>query len=123
MLRSILIVDDDPALLEALSSMILMRLHDIRLHTAALPEDALNLINNHHYDIVLSDIRLPGMNGVDLLRRIRILRPTVPVVMMTGHGDATLRHEVMNAGAVGYLEKPFDRDLLIDQLQEALTKG
>ena len=62
MARSILIVDDDPALLDALTSMILMRLDDVHLQTAAVPEDALSLIARHNYDIVLSDIKLPGIN-------------------------------------------------------------
>ena len=123
MARSILIVDDDPALLDALTSMILMRLDDVHLQTAAVPEDALSLISSHNYDIVLSDIKLPGMNGLDLLRRILTLRPSTPVVMMTGHGDVTLRQEALNAGAIGFLQKPFDRNTLITQLQEAFGKA
>lgn len=122
MSRSILIVDDDPALLEALTSLISLRLDNIHLHTAALPEDALRLVAAHDYDVVLSDIKLPGMNGLELLRHIRSMRPTTPVVMMTGHGDATLRREALKAGAVAFLEKPFDRNFVISQLQDALEK-
>jgi len=103
--------------------MILMRLDDVHLQTAAVPEDALSLIASHNYDIVLSDIKFLGMNGLDLLRHILTLRPSTPVVMMTGHGDATLRQEALNAGAIGFLQKPFDRNTLITQLQEAFGKA
>lgn len=116
----VLIVDDDPALLEALPPMIGFRLANIDCETALSPEEALRLISTKHYDVIVSDIKLPGMNGLDLLRRIRSIRPQTPVVMMTGHGDDTVRQAALSAGAVGFLQKPFDRDELVRQLQGAL---
>jgi two-component system C4-dicarboxylate transport response regulator DctD len=120
MKRSILIIDDDPALLEALTAMIRFRLADVHLHTAAIPEDALRLMATREYDVILSDIRLPGMDGLTLLRRIRVLRPAVPVIMMTGHGSDAVRQAAMDAGAVSFLQKPFDRDELVQHLRAAL---
>ena len=90
--------------------------------TAHSPEQALRLLSSKHYDAILSDIRLPGMDGLELLRHIRSLRPATPVVMMTAHGDDTVKQAALQAGAVGFLQKPFEREELIRQLQVALHK-
>jgi len=118
----ILIVDDDPALLEALPPIIRFRLSHVDSETAHSPEQALRLLSSKHYDAILSDIRLPGMDGLELLRHIRSLRPATPVVMMTAHGDDTVKQAALQAGAVGFLQKPFEREELIRQLQVALHK-
>jgi len=71
---------------------------------------------------VITDVRMPGMSGVDLLRRLKELKIGMPVIVITGHGDVALAVEAMKVGAVDFLEKPFDDDVLLASVQSALKR-
>lgn len=69
---------------------------------------------------IVSDIRMPGMNGIELVRRLKTDGMTCPVILITGHGDVALAVEAMKAGAVDFIEKPFDDAVLLDAIRAAL---
>ena len=72
---------------------------------------------------VISDVRMPGMNGIELQRRIRVQRPALPVILISAHHDAEARRIAIDEGAVEFLYKPFDAANLIKLVQSALTKA
>jgi two-component system response regulator FixJ len=71
---------------------------------------------------VITDIRMPGLSGLDLLRRMRELKLAVPVIVITGHGDVPLAVEAMKTGAMDFLEKPFDDEILLSSVRSALNR-
>lgn len=72
---------------------------------------------------LLTDIRMPGMDGLDLQKTVTARFPTLPVIIMTGHGDVPLAVRAMRAGALDFLEKPFEDDRLFDAIARALAEG
>jgi FixJ family two-component response regulator len=71
---------------------------------------------------VVTDVRMPGMNGIELQRRIRLERPALPVILISAHHDAEVRRTAIDEGAVDFLYKPFDATDLLKIIQSALTK-
>lgn len=71
---------------------------------------------------LVSDIRMPGIDGLELQRRLKALRINLPVIIMTGHGDIRLAVEAMKSGAVDFIEKPFDDDVLLSAIRVALDR-
>jgi DNA-binding NtrC family response regulator len=119
---SLLVVDDDEVLLVAIQDTIRFRLPDVAISTSPSAEEAIRLLTLHNYDVALSDIRMPLMDGYRLLAHIRSVRPTMPVLLMSGHLDGGRDAEATRAGAFAILHKPLDRDVLISQLQLALQR-
>ncbi len=72
---------------------------------------------------VITDVRMPGMDGIELHRRIRRERPQLPVIFISAHYDDEIRQRALNEGAVGFLYKPFDASELLDVIQAAVTKS
>lgn len=71
---------------------------------------------------VVTDVRMPGITGIDILRKVSETKPDLPVIIITGHGDVPLAVEAMKLGAIDFLEKPFDDDLLIESVRAALSR-
>jgi DNA-binding NtrC family response regulator len=113
----VLVVDDEHNLLMTLGAN--LELEGFEVHTADTGERALELFREHDFDLVLSDIRMPGMNGVDLFRRLRAAKPEVPVVLMTAFALEGLVQEAIGEGAFTVLPKPFE----IDHVVGALTRA
>ncbi|MGB9401513.1 MAG: response regulator FixJ [Pseudolabrys sp.] len=72
---------------------------------------------------IITDVRMPEITGIDPLRRVKESGADIPVIVITGHGDVSLAVEAMKLGAVDFLEKPFDNDLLLSSVRSALSKG
>ncbi|MES9840058.1 MAG: sigma-54 dependent transcriptional regulator [Candidatus Thiodiazotropha endolucinida] len=85
-------------------------------------EDALKLIDNQTGGIVVSDIRLPGLDGLALLQRLQQMDATLPVILITGHGDISMAVDAMQKGAYDFIEKPFSSERLVDTVRRALEK-
>lgn len=115
----VLIVDDDPALLEALPETIRLRMPGALVETSAAAAPALRLIGTTDYDAIISDIKMPGMDGLSLLAQVRTLRPDTPVLLITGHGEHGLAIESLRAGAYDYIQKPIDREYFIASVGRA----
>jgi len=113
----VLLIDDDADLLRLLS----MRLHVQGLReTAASAEEGLARIAVEPPQLVISDIRLPGKNGLALFDEIRSTRPTLPVILLTAHGTIPDAVQAMSRGVFGYLTKPFDSKHLLEKIAQAL---
>src|SRR6266436_1953829 len=116
----ILIVDDDPALLQALPHTLSLRISGVQVDTSASAQGALELIQAQDYDVIVSDIKMPGMDGLALLAQIQALRPETPTLLITGHGEHQLAIQALRGGAYDFIQKPIDRDELVASLHRAL---
>jgi signal transduction histidine kinase len=116
----ILIVDDDAALLQALPQALSLRIQDVKVDTSDSASAALELIQEHDYDAIVSDIKMPGIDGLALLEIIRELRPDTPTLLITGHGEHDLAIQALRGGAYDFIQKPIDRDYLVAALQRAV---
>src|SRR5688500_2074645 len=115
----LLIVDDESALVTALVST--LREHGYTAVGATTPTDALELIRRQRFDIMLTDLHLPEMDGIALLREAQAIDPTLSVVMMTGFGSIDTAVDAMKAGAVDYIVKPFQLKSVLAILSRALS--
>ena len=116
----ILLVDDDVALLEALPQAILLRMNGISIDTAETAADAVERIREIDYDAIVTDIKMPGMDGLALLDEISQLRPGTPTLLITGHGEHDLAVRALRGGAYDFVAKPIDRDYFIASLERAI---
>jgi two-component system response regulator FixJ len=115
------VIDDDEAVRDSLE--FLLRSARIGVRTYASAADFLSVLPNVTSGCVVTDVRMPEISGVDLLRKLKDLNVGLPVIVMTGHGDVQLAVEAMKGGAVDFLEKPFDDDVLIASVQSALSRA
>src|SRR5690606_20571157 len=117
---TVLIVEDDPHVL--LGCQQALALEDIPSIGVASAEEALQRIGEDFPGIVLSDIRLPGMDGLTLLTRLKQRDASLPVVLITGHGDIGMAVGAMRDGAYDFMEKPFAPERLVDVARRALEQ-
>ncbi len=115
---TILLVDDDADLLHLLS--LRLRAAGYRVVSAASAEEALTRLATERPGVVLSDVQLPGMDGLRLFDEIHGRDPTLPVILLTAHGTIPDAVEATAKGVFGYLTKPFDAALLLAKVQSAL---
>ena len=117
----VLMVDDERRFRETTKKILAKKGFDTIL--AESGEDALEKIINHP-DVVILDIKMPGMDGHEALKKIKKISPDLPVIMLTGHGDKPSAREALVEGAFDYLSKPCDIDLLAEKIKEAChTRG
>ncbi|HEX3595042.1 MAG TPA: sigma-54 dependent transcriptional regulator [Polyangiaceae bacterium] len=105
--EQILVVDDEPNLRRVLSAQLARDGYDV--HTAEDGEQALGILAEHHVDLVITDLRMPKVDGMELLRRALAMDPELPVVMITAHGTVDNAVEALKTGAFDYITKPFDQ--------------
>jgi DNA-binding NtrC family response regulator len=116
----ILIVDDDPALLQALPEALRLRMAGVTVDTAESAFAALDRIAARDYDAIVTDIKMPGMDGLELLAEIRARRPGTPTLVITGHGENELVVRALRGGASDFIHKPIDRDYFVSSLRRAI---
>ena len=114
----VLIVDDEPNVRRVLGT--LLEQADWATTRAESGEQALDLVRAQDPDIVITDLKMPGMDGMELLGRIRTSFPEIPVIMLTAHGTVTNAVEAMKLGAHDFITKPFDRDDVVQLVRKAL---
>jgi two-component system response regulator FixJ len=112
------IIDDDEALRESLA--FLLRTAKLEVKSFDSAKTFLDALPDESLACVITDVRMPDMSGIDLLRRLRERKVGVPVIVITGHGDISLAVEAMKIGAVDFFEKPFNDDLLLASVHAAL---
>jgi DNA-binding NtrC family response regulator len=116
-IRTIAIVDDEADLRESVSQW--LELSEFTPVTFETAENGLKVISPTFPGVIVSDIRMPGMDGMALLRRIQTIDPSLPVILMTGHGDVPMAVEAMHIGAFDFIEKPFEPERLLDLCNRA----
>jgi len=117
----IYVIDDDEAMRHSLEFLLSAADFDVALFDHA--QAFLDALPGLEFGCVVSDVRMPGIDGIEMLRRLKGLACRFPVVMMTGHGDIPLAVDAMKLGAVDFLEKPFDDDRLIGMIDAALKRA
>lgn len=116
----ILIVDDDAALLQALPKALRLRMSPVDVDSCDSAPAGLERLAMAEYDAVVTDIKMPGMDGLALLERIQALQPHVPTLLITGHGEYELTIQALRGGAYDFIQKPIDRDYFVASLRRAI---
>jgi len=115
------VVDDDLAVRQSLSFLLASDGLPVRLHESA--SAFLERVGELSAGCIVTDVRMPGIDGIEFLRRLKAQGITLPVIVMTGHADVPLAVEAMKLGAVEFIEKPFDDDLFLAAIHSALAHG
>ena len=115
------VIDDDEVIRESLAFLLGTAGLEVRAYDSATA--FLSALPDIGAGCIVTDVRMPGISGVDLLRRLRELGIRMPVVVMTGHGDVQLAVEAMKIGARDFIEKPFDDETLLGAVRAALDDG
>lgn len=115
------VIDDDEAMRDSLDFLLGSANFDVTLFETA--QHFLDAVSGIGFGCVVSDVRMPGIDGIELLKRLKASHGTFPVVIMTGHGDVPLAVEAMKLGAADFLEKPFEDDRLIGMIDAALRQA
>ena len=113
------IIDDDLAVLDAICVLLRSKGFEVRPHSGArsfLDSD----LDSH---CILSDVRMPDMSGIELLRRLKAANDPRPIVLLTGHGDIAMAVQAIKEGAYDFIEKPFDNEFLLQAIRVALRRS
>jgi two-component system response regulator FixJ len=114
------VIDDDDAMRDSLS--FLLESAGFETHTYESAALFLDRVSSLDRGCIVTDVRMPGMNGLELTRHLKASGVSLPIVMITGHGDVPLAVESMKAGVADFLEKPFNDEALLQAIKGALTK-
>lgn len=112
------LIDDDEAIRTSLA--FVLEMHDLPARTYASALEFLEVAETVSSGCIVTDVRMPEMSGLELVRRLKERGLTLPVVVITGHGDVPLAVEAMRAGVVDFIEKPFDDEVLLRSIRMAL---
>jgi DNA-binding NtrC family response regulator len=116
----VLLVDDEEEFVKALSERLQMR--DVGSDTAFDGEQALEIVKGQEPDVMVLDLMMPGIDGMEVLRRVRKAYPQVQVIILTGHGTEKDAEEAERLGAFAYLQKPVNLDVLVKTMRKAYKK-
>ncbi|EKF17584.1 response regulator FixJ [Nitratireductor pacificus] len=114
------IVDDEEPVRKSLAFLLTMSGHAVRVHESATA--FLDIAGGLRQACLITDLRMPDLNGVELLRRLRDAGQMLPAIVISGHGDVPMAVEAMKAGALDFIEKPFAEDVLLDAVSRAVTE-
>ena len=110
----VLVVDDEPEFLDTVSQRLTLR--DFRVDTALDGEQALEKIQNNLYDVIVMDLQMPRLNGIDTLQQALTRKPNLQIILLTGHATVQKGVEAMRLGAMDFLEKPVDIEVLTEKI-------
>jgi len=116
----ILLVDDEVEFASALAERLELRSYDVKTANNAL--EALAVIHTHVPDVIILDLKIPGMDGIETLKTIKKIDPSIEVIMLTGHGDVQSVAEGMKSGVFEYIMKPVDIGELTVKIDNAMKK-
>lgn len=119
-LRMVHLVDDDEAIRRSVGFMLKTSGFHVRAYESGV--GLLKAVPNVEPGCILLDIRMPGMDGLEVQEALKGKGVTLPVIIMTGHGDVTLAVQAMKAGAVDFIEKPFEKSVLLSALEQAIGR-
>ncbi|MFO1014220.1 MAG: response regulator FixJ [Caulobacteraceae bacterium] len=114
------VIDDDDAMRDSLGFLLEMQGFDCRLYESA--DRFVKELPNLEPGCIITDIRMPGLSGLELVQKLKEAKVALPVIVVTGHGDVSLAVEAMKAGVVDFLEKPFPDDVLLASVNDALAR-
>jgi DNA-binding response OmpR family regulator len=118
-----LIVDDEESLVFFLEQTLLIEFPGSRVDAAYSGEEGLSLLAERAYDLILADLRMPGFDGLELIKGVRYLNPTIPIILMTGYGSKVLRTKAAQLGVNYYFDKPFDVREMLAAVQQLVSDG
>jgi DNA-binding response OmpR family regulator len=116
----VLLVDDEEEFVKALAERLKMR--DLRSDTVLDGEEALSYVEGQEPDVMVLDLRMPGIDGMQVLRQVRKAYPNIQVIILTGHGTEKDEEEAKRLGAFDYLEKPVNLDVLVKKMRAAYRR-
>src|SRR5690606_33940960 len=116
----ILCVDDEDVILDSFRKILV--LDGYAVDTVTKGQEALKLIQNHHYDFVFTDLKMPEMDGVEVTKAVKHLRPDIDVIIITGYASVETAVETMKYGAMDYVQKPFTDEELLAFVKKAVVK-
>jgi DNA-binding response OmpR family regulator len=116
----VLLVDDEEEFVKALAERLKMR--DLRSDTVLDGEEALSYVEGQEPDVMVLDLKMPGIDGMEVLRQVRKAYPKIQVIILTGHGSEKHEEEAKRLGAFDYLEKPVNLDVLVKKMKAAYRR-
>jgi len=117
---NVLLVDDEEQFLDVLSQRLEAR--GLKVKAVTNGEDAVNQVEDRNFDAIIVDLAMPGIDGIETLKRIKEKRPDLEIIMLTGHATVKSGIEAMKLGADDFLEKPVDLNVLLEKIGEAKNK-
>jgi two-component system response regulator FixJ len=118
--KTVHVIDDDEAMRHSLKFLLESAEMEVATHESA--SAFLDIVDKAEPACIITDVRMPGLSGIDLLQRIKDLKLDVPVIVITGHADVPLAVEAMKVGAADFFEKPFDDEALLASVRSALSR-
>ena len=118
--HNLLIVDDEAVIREGMRR--ILSTDGYHVETSASGRQAIEKIQEQDFDVVITDLKMPGMDGIEVLKTIRILQPEVPVIIITGYSTVDTAVDAMKNGAFDYIAKPFTSELILDKVRKAIAQ-
>jgi DNA-binding NtrC family response regulator len=116
----LLLVDDESGYVQVLAKRMAKR--DIEVTAALSGAEAIQILRNNNFDVAVLDLKMEGMDGIEVLKVFKMMDPKMPVIMLTGHGSETAAREGIEFGAFDYLTKPCDLTALVEKIRGAIEK-
>jgi CheY-like chemotaxis protein len=118
-IRKVLVVDDDPVVSKSFDRVLTSKGYAVI--TAQSGEEAMRKLSEENYDVVYTDIRMPGMSGLEVAEQVKARKPWTPVVIITGYGSEAAESRAKAAGVVGFMHKPLSPEMIEDSARDALA--